>query len=181
MKEDFGPMTAVWLEPDWIKLGYYSIFFGYGAICFGHAGFHEKVGRFWPIHFLISIGIFVVALTLLERRDLEWRYELISICSTLFVWLMTFGLIGAFRKFFSGENPRIRYLSDSAYWLYVAHLPLIQVVQLWVAEWPIPSLIKTVFVCVFTTALLLLSYRYLIRYTWVGTMLNGKRTLPSPR
>ena len=180
MKEDFGPMTAVWLEPDWIKLGYYSIFFGYGAICFGHAGFHEKVGRFWPIHFLISIGIFVVALTLLERRDLEWRYELISICSTLFVWLMTFGLIGAFRKFFSGENPRIRYLSDSAYWLYVAHLPLIQVVQLWVAEWPIPSLIKTVFVCVFTTALLLLSYRYLIRYTWVGTMLNGKRTLPSP-
>jgi hypothetical protein len=27
--------------------------------------------------------------------------------------------------------------------------------------------------------LLLLSYRYLIRYTPVGTMLNGKRTLPS--
>lgn len=171
----FGPSTAVLLEPDWIKLGYYAIFFGYGAICFGHAGFHEKVGRFWPIHILVAVLVFVVALSLMERGDLEWRYELISICSALFVWLMTFGFIGVFRKFFSGEKPKIRFVSDSAYWLYVAHLPLIQVVQIWVSDWPIPSFFKLVFVCVVTTALLLLSYRYLIRYTPVGTMLNGKR------
>jgi peptidoglycan/LPS O-acetylase OafA/YrhL len=171
----FGPSTAVLLEPDWIKLGYYAIFFGYGAICFGHAGFHEKVGRFWPIHILVAVLVFVVALSLMERGDLEWRYELISICSALFVWLMTFGFIGVFRKFFSGEKPKIRFVSDSAYWLYLAHLPLIQVVQIWVSDWPIPSFFKLVFVCVVTTALLLLSYRYLIRYTPVGTMLNGKR------
>ena len=28
----FGPSTAVFLQPDWIKLGYYAVFFGYGAI-----------------------------------------------------------------------------------------------------------------------------------------------------
>lgn len=171
----FGPSTAVLLEPDWIKLGYYAIFFGYGAICFGHTGFHEKVGRFWSVHFVASVVVFVVALSLMEGGDLEWRYELISFCSALFVWLMTFGLIGVFRKFFSGENPKVRFVSDSAYWLYVAHLPLIQVVQIWVSEWPVPSFFKLVFVCVITTALLLLSYRHLIRYTPVGTMLNGKR------
>jgi peptidoglycan/LPS O-acetylase OafA/YrhL len=176
----FGPSTAVWLEPDWIKLGYYAIFFGYGAICFGHAGFHEKVGRFWPIHILVAVLVFLPALSQMERIDLEWGYELLSICSALFVWLMIFGLIGVFRKFFSGESPKVRFVSDSAYWLYLAHLPLIQVVQIWVSEWPLPSLIKVVIVCVVTTALLLLSYRYLIRYTPVGTMLNGKRTLPSP-
>jgi len=176
----FGPSTAVWLEPDWIKLGYYAIFFGYGAICFGHAGFHEKVGRFWPVHLLVAVFVFVPALFMMVRIDLEWGYELLSICSALFVWLMTFGLIGVFRQFFSGENPKVRFVSDSAYWLYVAHLPLIQVVQVWVSDWPLPSLIKVVIVCVVTTALLLLSYRYLIRYTPVGTMLNGKRTLPSP-
>ena len=176
----FGPSTAVWLEPDWIKLGYYAIFFGYGAICFGHAGFHEKVGRFWPIHILVAVLVFVPALFMMASQDLEWGYELLSICSALFVWLMIFGLIGVFRKFFSGESQKVRFLSDSAYWLYVAHLPLIQVVQVWVSEWPLPSLIKVVIVCVVTTVLLLLSYRYLIRYTPVGTMLNGKRTLPSP-
>ena len=172
----FGPTTSVWLEPDWIKLGYYAIFFGYGAICFGHAGFHRKVGRFWPIHLFVSVVVFLTGLILMEDKDLEFRYEIISLCSALFVWLIIFGLIGVFRQFFSGESRKVRFVSDSAYWLYIAHLPLIQVLQIWVSAWPIPSLTKVVIVCVVTTALLLLSYRYRIRYTPVGTMLNGKRT-----
>ena len=114
----------------------------------------------------------------MEGKDLEFRYEIISLCSALFVWLMIFGLIGVFRQFFSGESRKVRFVSDSAYWLYIAHLPLIQFVQIWVSEWPVPSVFKLAFVCVITTALLLLSYRYLIRYTPVGTMLNGKRVKP---
>ncbi|MEK9634481.1 MAG: glucan biosynthesis protein, partial [Opitutae bacterium] len=89
---------------------------------------------------------------------------------------MIFGLIGVFRTFFSGESLKIRFVSDSAYWLYIAHLPLIQVLQIWVSEWPVPSVFKLVFVCLVTTGLLLLSYRYLIRYTPIGPMLNGKMT-----
>ena len=172
----FGPTTSVWLEPDWIKLSYYGIFFGYGALCFRHKGFHEKVGRFWPIHLFVSVVVFLTALILMETKDMEFRYEIISLCSALFVWLMIFGLIGVFRTFFSGESLKIRFVSDSAYWLYIAHLPLIQVLQVWVSAWPIPSLTKVVLVCVVTTALLLVSYRYLIRYTPIGTMLNGKMT-----
>ncbi len=173
----FGPTTAVWLEPDWIKLSYYGIFFGYGALCFRHKGFHEKVGRFWSIHLFVSVVVFLTALSLIETKDMEFRYEIISLCSALFVWLMIFGLIGVFRSFFSVESPKIRFVSDSAYWLYVAHLPLIQVVQIWVSDWPVPSVLKLVFVCLVTTVLLLVSYRYLIRYTPIGTMLNGKRNL----
>ena len=172
----FGPTTSVWLEPDWIKLSYYGIFFGYGALCFRHKGFHEKVGRFWPIHLFVSVVVFLTALILMETKDMEFRYEIISLCSALFVWLMIFGLIGVFRTFFSGESLKIRFVSDSAYWLYIAHLPLIQVLQIWVSEWPVSSVFKLVFVCLVTTALLLLSYRYLIRYTPIGTMLNGKMT-----
>ena len=172
----FGPTTSVWLEPDWIKLSYYGIFFGYGALCFRHKGFHEKVGRFWAIHLFVSVVVFLTALILMETKDMEFRYEIISLCSALFVWLMIFGLIGVFRTFFSGESLKIRFVSDSAYWLYIAHLPLIQVLQIWVSAWPIPSLTKVVLVCVVTTALLLVSYRYLIRYTPIGTMLNGKMT-----
>ena len=172
----FGPSTAVWLEPDLIKLGYYGIFFGYGALCFLHKGFHEKVGRHWPFHLLVSVVVYVTALSLMERTDLEFRYEIISLCSALFVWLMIFGLIGVFRKFFSGESPQVRFVSDSAYWLYIAHLPLVQVVQIWVSDGPLPSLFKLAVVCFVTTTLLLISYRYLIRYTPAGTMLNGKMT-----
>lgn len=171
----FGPSTAVFLKPDWIKLGYYAIFFGYGAICFPHKGFHEKVGRFWPVYFTCATIFFVAVLTIIEKKDEGSNYEWISLYSALFVWLMIFGLIGWFRKLFSQENPRVRFISDSAYWLYIAHLPLIQIIQFWVSDWPLPSFIKLIFVCIVTTVLLLLSYRYLIRYTVIGTLLNGKR------
>ena len=171
----FGPATAVFLKPDWIKLGYYGIFFGFGALCFLHKDFHEKVGRFWPLYILFAAIAFVLVLPFLEDRDKGWNYEWISLCSAIFVWLMIFGLIGLFRKFFSHENPKIRFVSDSAYWLYIAHLPLIQLVQFWVSDWSLPSIFKLIFICAIITILLLLSYRYLIRYTLVGTMLNGKR------
>jgi peptidoglycan/LPS O-acetylase OafA/YrhL len=171
----FGPATAVFLKPDWIKLGYYAVFFGYGAICFSHKGFHEKVGRLWPVYFALAMIVFIAVLTIIENKDEGSNYELISLYSSLFAWLMIFGLIGLFRKMFSQENKKVRFVSDSSYWLYIAHLPLIQIIQFWVSEWPLPSLIKLILVCIFTTVLLLLSYRYFIRYTPVGTLLNGKR------
>ena len=175
MEDEFGPSTSVNLTPDLIALGYYGLFFGYGAICFPNEGFHKKIGRLWPINILVSLVVFVIALSLMERKDVEWGYELITLCSALFVWLMIFGLMGVFRKFFSGENPKIRFVSDSAYWLYIAHLPLVKILQALVSYWEFPSILKFILVCFLTTTILLLSYRYFIRYTWIGTMLNGKR------
>ena len=171
----FGPSTSVFLKPDWIKLGYYAIFFGYGAICFPHKGFHEKVGRFWPVYFALATIFFIAVLTIIENKDEGSNYKLISIYSSLFAWLMIFGLIGLFRKMFSQENKKVRFVSDSAYWLYIAHLPLIQIIQFWVSDWPLPSFIKLMVVCIATTLLLLISYRYFIRHSAIGTMLNGKK------
>ena len=171
----FGPATAVFLKPDWVKLGYYSIFFGYGAICFPFKFFHQKVGRFWPLYLFFAAIAFVLVLPFLEDSNKGWNYEWISLCSAIFVWFMIFGLIGCFRKLFSQINPKVRFISDSSYWLYIAHLPLIQIIQFWVSGWSLPSFIKLIFVCITTTILLLLSYRYLIRYSPIGTMLNGKR------
>ena len=99
-----------------------------------------------------------------------------SACIVLYCWLVIFGFIGVFRQFFSGENKTIRYLSDSSYWLYVAHMPLMMFLQGLVAPWAMPSLVKFLLVCGVTVGLLLLMYEYVIRYTFVGTLLNGKRT-----
>ena len=50
---------------------------------------------------------------------------------------MTFGFIGLFRKLCTRENKAIRYVSDSSYWLYGAHVPLIIGTQLTVRDWPL--------------------------------------------
>ena len=97
----------------------------------------------------------------------------------LFAWLMIFGLMGLFRRLCARENPSVRYVSDSSYWLYVAHLPLIFVAQAAVKPLGLPALVKFTIVCVAVTALLLVVYDRMVRYTRLGTLLNGPRRRPS--
>ena len=89
---------------------------------------------------------------------------------------MSFGLIGLFRRFMSGARFRVHYLSDASYWMYLAHLPLVFVAQGIVARLGLPALVDFVVVCVAVTAVLLVAYRYVVRYTFVGRLLNGRRT-----
>ncbi len=89
---------------------------------------------------------------------------------------MIFGLFGLFRRLLSVERRGVRYLSDSAYWLYLAHLPLIIAGQAWIRGWDIPASIKFIGLCVVSAALLLVSYQLFVRYTPIGWLLNGPRT-----
>jgi peptidoglycan/LPS O-acetylase OafA/YrhL len=73
----------------------------------------------------------------------------------------------------------VRYLSDSSYWLYLAHLPLVIGAQAALKDVALPGLVKFLIVTVGVTAILLLSYEYLVRYRWLGRLLNGPRERPS--
>ena len=99
--------------------------------------------------------------------------------TTIYCWLMTFGFIGFFRFFFSGESRLVRFVSDSSYWLYLAHQPLVISLQIILADWDIPIIIKFPLICVITAVILLLTYRYIVRYSFIGTILNGKRVRPA--
>jgi len=47
-----------------------------------------------------------------------------------------------------------------------------------VRTWPISAWAKFSLVCVVVTGVLLVAYEYMVRYTLIGTMLNGKKTRP---
>ena len=97
----------------------------------------------------------------------------------LYAWMMSFGCIGMFRSLLVRENKTIRYLSDSSYWLYLSHLPLTIFLQAVISDWPLPWPLKLTLLSLVLTGFLLLTYDKLVRYTWVGRMLNGPRTKPA--
>ncbi|MEO7775663.1 MAG: acyltransferase family protein [Steroidobacteraceae bacterium] len=102
------------------------------------------------------------------------------------IWSWTLALIGMGLRFLNAPSPRRRYLADASYWVYLAHLPLVMALQLVIRDWPLPWPIKFALLAGTTMTLLLLSYHWLVRPTWVGALLNGRRhprirpTSPTP-
>ena len=96
-------------------------------------------------------------------------------------------LVGQFERLLSSPRPWVRWLADSSYWIYIIHLPVVTFLTFYLAHldrqgwleyltgvsWS--AEMKFAAACVVTGALGIVTYRYLVRYTPLGTLLNGKR------
>ena len=167
----FGPDTSVGLIPQPHLLAYYGIFFAVGALYFESRDVEGRLGRGW-IWLLIGANglLFPLGLATMERQPL-----LSGVFQILFAWTMCFGFMGLFRRYLSGESPVIRYLADSAYWLYIAHHPLVALIQSLIRPWDLPPMLKWMILSTLLIGVLLLTYHYLVRGTWIGWLLNGRR------
>jgi glucan biosynthesis protein C len=92
-----------------------------------------------------------------------------------YAWCMTLGLLGAFGAIRPRERPWMRWLADSSYWVYLAHLPVVVLLQCAVADVQAPGPAKFALVLAATMVITLATYAWAIRPTWVGRMLNGPR------
>lgn len=173
---DYGPDTSTGILPLPAVFAYYAIFFGYGAMYFGANDQAVSVGTgyWWKLAAAVLI-LFPVGLSL-QGSDSTGVRILFTVMQVSYAWAMSFGMMGLFARFCSSPRFSIRYLSDSSYWLYLAHVPLVIVLQFAVRDLTFPSLLKFGLVCSVTTALLLISYQLCVRNTWLGALLNGRRT-----
>jgi hypothetical protein len=96
----------------------------------------------------------------------------------LATWAWCLALIGAATRFLSHERAIVRYLSDSSYWIYLAHLPIVVALQVLVSPWSAPWQVKYPLVVAVALAILLPSYHLLVRNTFLGAWLNGRRYAP---
>jgi hypothetical protein len=175
MPGQFGPGISIGIFPWPQKLGYYAVFFFFGALSFGRGFWEKKVGRIWWGWLLVSVPLFWWGRDLI-KEDVVWG----SLLASGFAWVTIVGMMGVFRRFLNEGRPVVRYFSDSSYWLYVAHLPLMIAVQILISGWEAPLLLKLVIVITSVTAILLVIYEFAIRYTWVGAVMNGRKVRVSP-
>lgn len=172
---NFGPDTSSALLPPLHLLSYYAIFFGFGALYFDSQDERGSMGRRWWLTMpLALLVIYPAGLHATYEGAARFRPFAIFL-QVIYVWAMSAAMMGLFRRFVSKERGWIRYLSDASYWMYVAHLPLVLLGQLWVRDWPMSPGWKFLIVCGGVFAALLASYEYLVRYTWIGALLNGRK------
>lgn len=91
-------------------------------------------------------------------------------------YLLTMGSLGLFLNYFKTEDPVLRYISDSAYWLYLIHFPLLATIQTFMVGSVIPGFLRFWIALALTIFLCLWSYQKWVRYSVVGEYLHGKRT-----
>lgn len=95
-------------------------------------------------------------------------------------WAWSFALIGMALRFASGYSPARRYLADASYWMYLVHLPLVMAAQVLAFRFDWPWWIEAPLILLAVTAVLLLSYHYLVRNRAIGAMLKGRRRPSQP-
>jgi peptidoglycan/LPS O-acetylase OafA/YrhL len=171
---NFGPDTSSSILPPFYLLAYYAVFFGFGVLYFDSEDESGRLGRRW--RFTLPLGLLIVYPAGYAATYGGPKLRFIAILlQVIYVWMMSAAMMGLFRRFVAQERGWIRYLSDASYWMYLAHLPLVLAAQLWVRDWPLPSGVKFTFICGGVFVVLLVSYQYLVRYTWIGALLNGRK------
>jgi hypothetical protein len=168
-----GPDVWLGLLPPPHLLLYYGLFFWFGAAVFSRDGMQTRMGAGWKI--LLPLGLLILLPASFVLIGNRWAGSLVQ-CA--YAWIVTLGIMGLFGRYCSHLGYRAQWFSDSAYWMYLAHLPLVLAIQIAVLPLAWPPSLKFLMVMVVVTTLLLTSYRWLVRYTWIGMLLNGPRKLP---
>jgi len=91
------------------------------------------------------------------------------------VWFVIFSLVGLTEKYISKSNPVTSYFVDSSYWVYLIHRPFCTLIAVILTQWDAPGMLKFFIVILTVFAICTVSYHYLVRSTWIGFLLNGKK------
>lgn len=105
-----------------------------------------------------------------------WNKISVVFVRAFLCWTMCFAFIGLAHRYLNQQKPAVRYLADSAYWVYWIHLPitfgLSKIAQQ--IEF-LDSLTKCYLVLVISTVIIYWSYHAFVRYTVLGDFFMGRR------
>ena len=191
--------VAFWLAPNWtpffgiptpdtglvpnpVALTAFGTAFGLGFLLDRRRDLLARIERLWPVFTVVALGVGTGALVLAGGpvpeltpvTDPELKAPLAAVMA-LAVFASTLAVLSLALRFASGYSAVRRYLADSSYWVYIVHLPLVMVGQILVVNETWPWFVKFGVVIGGTMAISLLTYQLLVRHSFVGGWLNGRR------
>ena len=191
--------TVLYLQPKWLPfvgvptpdqslIPPLASLVAYGfAVAVGWALHRRKdvaldlLARRWLANLAIGAVAAAVAMSIIGTsfsfRMLPMGLEraVMALAYCVATWGLTFGLMGVALRFFAGESRVRRYVADASYFVYIAHLPVVAAFDVVVARWNAHWTLKFGFVVAASLAVLFAAYHLLVRWTFVGQVLNGRR------
>ncbi len=160
--------------------------FGFGWLLQRQQDLLQRWAARWPLHLsvavLATIGclLHVGLAPKLVPATQDAATVAYAIGYAIAGWSWAFAIVGLGLRFLSGHSPVRRYLADASYWIYIAHLPLVMALQVAMSRVQWPWVVEFALVLTMSFALLLSSYELLVRNTFIGAWLNGRRKPRGP-
>lgn len=185
MKQGLGvdtPDRSLWpLAAPFIL---YGLYFSLGWLLRSQPQALQHLSRFRTSNLALGLGLVGVLFALKLAYDpahplsSAWLPSAINLVYAFASMLLACAFIGYALKYCSEPNAKIRYLSDSAYWGYLAHFPLIIFFQILVAPYNWHWSVKLLLILGPTFGILWLTYQVGVRNTKLGLLLNGRTYAP---
>ncbi len=135
-------------------------------------------------HWFLWPGLLATAIGFYLEWNSFWNSYYLFLGAKLFaaiqVSLMIVGCIGFFLRHFNKDSRFWRYVSDASYWVYLTHLFFVALLQLLFLNSGVPGEARFSLVIFITLLATFLSYHYFVRFTFIGSLLHGKRYKRNP-
>ena len=179
---------------------YAALFFFYGYGLYGRRELVDRLKGDGALAALVSLAVMAYFAHLVlagiiddttQARGDAGTVDLLRLIDAVFYGfaaaLISVGLIGLFERALGSPRGWVRWLADSSYWVYIMHLPVVTFLTFYLAHLDRQGVLKDLTgfgwsaelkflaACVATAALGLATYRFFVRYTPLGTLLNGGR------
>lgn len=174
--------------PELWSFGYFGIFFAIGWLFYNNLEILDSFKPYCKKLLIISIIMYIVMYSLLSDR-LEFvdllklreipqdplKHFVIAVLEAYISVYMVFVMLVFGRFKLNFENKAMRYISDSSYWVYLIHLPILFFVQFILIDYSWDIWVKFLFASIVTLIIGMSSYHLVVRWTPLGVLLNGKR------
>lgn len=123
----FLPFPLFMLAPEINLLGLYLVYFLAGWLMHRHAGLLGGPARWWPLWLAAGTVAGAAAFVMTDHLALQpsapgyWRARFLALAVySVATAALSLGFLGLFQRCCRGENRTGRYISDAAYWMYLA-------------------------------------------------------------
>ena len=174
-----GPENSLVTTP--LALTGYGAAFGFGWLLHRQANLLQTIERRWALNLVLATGLVIASLVFVgvEPRLTAFTdpasHLIAAAAYAAASWTATFAVIGLALRFLAGYSPTRRYVADASYWLYLIHLPIVMALQVMVARLDWPWSVKFAAILAIAFPLMFASYQLLVRSTFIGWVLNGRR------
>ncbi|MEO1053157.1 MAG: acyltransferase family protein [Bacteroidota bacterium] len=172
---DTWASTPLSFVPEIELFIFYSVFYGVGWLFYKSKHLLQNMLAYDRLFLTLAFTIF----TLKFIFRIEVGDVLFGALNALIIWFVLFGLMGVFLRYANHHSPRMRYLSDGSYWIYLIHLPFTLLIPGLLADTGWSVHIKFLVVLFCTSVICSVSYHYVVRGTFIGAFLNGRK-YPKP-